>query len=300
MVCEWLLAKTIIPEQEEQESQRKSSLPHHPRHLRRVASLPDGNIVAVDRSKLLIYDSNGWQKASVTSPATLDRNNQIGWVWGIAISRENHLVVVDDRRYAKVFQDDGEYVRSFSTALPGEEIINPDNEMSVAMDTDGNFLVGDSGSGTIAIHCNTDGRVLQRIKCKMENTNRMVVNSKKEIIYCSHPKDSDHPKIVAIDHKGDEVFAFTPSVNECVSTGKVVEAGGIICDVCDNIYVSLNVKKGLYFDPYTGHIHKYSSAGSFLGCIVNRLYHPLDLAITSDSLSMIVANHNSILVFALE
>ncbi|XP_072044135.1 uncharacterized protein [Amphiura filiformis] len=297
VVCDWLLEKTIIPERE---PQRRSSAPHA-RNIRRVACLPNGDMAIVDRSKLHILDSEGNIKTPLQTSPTAERENQIGWVWGIAITQKsNQIAVVDDRRHAKVFERSGEYVRSISTTS-GDEVINQDNIMSVAMDTEDNILVGDSGSNTIAIHSNSDGRLLNRVKCdSMVDTSRMVVNSKDEIIYCSHPTDSDHPCVVAVDKCGNQIFAFTPSIEECMSPGKVVESGGIICDTCDNIYVSLNVRKGLYFDPYTGHIHKYSSAGSFLKCIANRLYHPLDLAITSDSLSMVVANRNSILVLALK
>ncbi len=255
----------------------------------------------VDRSKLHILDDQGYIKTPLQTSLAAERENQLGWVWGIAITQDsNQIVIVDDRRHGKVFRRSGEYVRSFSTSS-SDEVISSDNIMSVAMDMDDNILVGDSGGNTIAIHSNLDGRLLNRIKCHdMVDTSRMAVNSKNEIIYCSHPDESDHPLVVSIDQSGDQVFSFTPQINECLGSGQAVESGGIVCDTCDNIYVSLNVKKGLYFEPYTGHIHKYSSAGSFLKCIADGLYHPLDLALTADSLSMVVANRNSILVFTLK
>ena len=80
--------------------------------------------------------------------------------------------------------------------------------------------------------------------------------------------DTDYHTIM--HHKGNEISSFMPSTDECINTRKVEEIGGIICDVCNNIYISLNVKKELWFDPSTGHIHKYSSAGSFPECIVKR------------------------------
>ena len=83
-----------------------------------------------------------------------------------------------------------------------------------------------------------------------------------------------------------------PIVDENV-TNRWVLPQGIVCDAYDNIYVAMR----LLGENNTGHIHKYSSTGEFLGCIVKGLYSLQDMEITTDG-SLIVANWNSILIIS--
>ena len=133
--------------------------------------------------------------------------------------------------------------------------------------------------------------VLRKVKCKIGTYSNMVVNSRNQILLHVLPSSSVYSKIVAIDYSGNEVFSFTPWIDEDV-TRKGVWSGGIVCDDEDYIYIAMCVAGR----ENTGHIHKYSPTGGFLQCIAQGLYWPFDLSFSPDG-SLMIANANSVLKY---
>ena len=173
----------------------------------------------------------------------------------------------------------------------------------VVMDSEGNILVGDRARKVINIQMHPGGKEVKEIRCGEPYVGGIAVNSQKQIIYCSHEIGTVYSKVVAIDYSGDEVFSFTPRIDEDV-TGKLWTTGivsskiweeidGIVCDEFDNIYLAMSV---IGIDN-TGHIHKYNSRGKFLHCVARGLYDPCDVAIARDDGALVVANDRSILFY---
>ncbi|XP_072014845.1 uncharacterized protein [Amphiura filiformis] len=264
---------------------------YHPEHQGKelgchcITCCPNGDMVMSCNDELYLLDGDGKCKMQLISTET-DSDRKIGkYICNICVSPLGYICVVSySCRFVHVFTTEGKYIQCFT----------PDYNTSLewkylAIDTKGQLLVGDWETNMITIHTCPDGRVVNKIKCSIGYNGSMVVNSKNQILIHYHPAGSVYSKVVAIDYSGNEVFSFTPKVDEDVNGGGVV-SHGIVCDDNDNIYVAMMIS-ALVYD--TGHIHRYSPTGAFIQCIVRGLYSPLDLSMTPDG-SLVVANDKSI------
>ena len=224
----------------------------------------------------------GWDgkcKVQLTSPEA-DKQKQISYVLGIVVST-GYILVLDTTKFIKVFQQDGSYYGCFSNGC--------ENKL-IAVNRDQHVLLGDPGNKIMTFHTCPDGQLIKTNKYDVgpvSDYGSIVVNSKNQILHRFRPRDSVYSKVIASDDSGKQVFAFTPRIDEDMA-GAYVCPVGIVCDTYDNIYVAM------YAD--TGHVHKYSPTGTFLGCLAKGLPSPWDLSITHDDTSLVVANYNSILI----
>ncbi|XP_072014360.1 uncharacterized protein [Amphiura filiformis] len=273
-LCTWSLEREIKP----------------PHRAHRIACSPhNGDLVTYGRNRINIHDSDGKYKMSFT-PTEQDSNKPIR-VIDICVSPQGDILVVGAKsKFIHVFDKQGKYLHCFNTLTQGED----ENTHSIAMDREGNVLVGDSTRDIITIHTYPDGSVVKKIKCSIAIDRSMVVNNKNQILIHSDTSGSVYSKVAAIDYLGNEVFSFTPKIDEDV-TGTVVWPHGIVCDDEDNIYVAMMVS----MEENTGHIHAYSPTGTFLQCIAKGLYNPRDLSMTPDG-SLVLANQTTILIYSLQ
>ena len=254
----------------------------------RIACCPNGDmVVSGDHPGVDILDSEGEEIMCLTST---ERFQQTGYV-NIAVSPLGYILLIDHVDSTKsvwVFGLNYKYICCFDT-------LTSDNDVKlgcVAVDKEGQVLVGDTERKIITIHTCPDGRVARKIKCEIGYYPSMVVNSKNQILLHFLPSYySVYSKVAAIDYSGNEVFSFTPKIDEDV-TGEMVRPGGIVCDEKDNIYTTMSV----YGKKNTGHIHKYSPTGAFLQCIDYGLYNPSDLSFSFDG-SLMIANWKSIVKY---
>ncbi|XP_072023257.1 uncharacterized protein, partial [Amphiura filiformis] len=229
-----------------------------------------------------IHDSDGKYKMSFM-PTDQDSNQPI-CVTDICVSPQGDILVVGyGCKFIHVFDKQGKYFHCFNTLAQGEDENTHVDLQCIAIDREGNVLVGDRARDIITIHTYPDGRVVKEIKCSIAIDRSMVVNNKNQILTHSDTSGSVYSRVVAIDYSGNEVFSFTPKIDEDV-TGRVVWSRGIECDDEDNIYVAMMVSNR----NNTGHIHAYSPTGTFLQCIAKGLYYPWDLSMTPDG-SLVLA-----------
>ena len=165
---------------------------------------------------------------------------------------------------------------------------------------EGHVLVGDRARQMITIHTCPDGTLVKKVKC--DYSIALGVNSKKQILCQTSPL---HCEIKAIDYHGNEVFTFTPKIDEDLAGGKVAHVYGSVCDAKDNIYLTMLVlaeqsEDKLHYSPNTGHLHMYNPEGQYQSCIASGIEHPFGLTITPDGLHLVVANHHSILKYKVQ
>ncbi|XP_072023208.1 uncharacterized protein [Amphiura filiformis] len=280
-LCTWSLEREIKP----------------PQCAECIACSPhNGDLVTYGyrNKKIDIHDSDGKYKMSFT-PTEQDSNKPI-CVIDICVSPQGDILVVgDESKFIHVFDKQGKYLHCFKTLTKGEDENTDVRLECIAIDREGNVLVGDRKRDSITIHTYPDGRVVKKIKCSIGYNPRMVVNSKNQILIHSRPSGSMYRRrVVAIDNSGNEVFSFTPKIDEDV-TGRKVWPRGIVCDDEDNIYVAMMVLDVVY----TGHIHAYSPTGTFLQCIAKGLYYPRNLSMTPDG-SLVLANCTTIQIYSLK
>ncbi|XP_072018959.1 mitogen-activated protein kinase kinase kinase 7-like [Amphiura filiformis] len=276
---------------------------YHPEHQGKqlgcchTACCPNGDMVMASWEKLYLIDGDGKCKMPLISTET-DADRNINCVYNISVSPLGYIFVVSySCRYVHVFTVEGKYLHCFT---PDGDSNTSFKTKCLAIDREGRLLVGDREMNTITIHTCQDGKMVNKINCsKIGKNASMIVNSKNQILIHSNPvyNTARYSTVVAIDYSDNEVFSFTPKIDEDVS-GRHVRPCGIVCDDNDNIYVAMliDVQGVVVFD--TGHIHKYSPTGEFLQCIARGLFHPCDLSMTPDG-SLLVANEKSILKYTL-
>ncbi len=227
--------------------------------------------------QLYILNPDGAYKMHLTTPQD-DKKSQIGTVWSLAVTSLGDILVADDSRYMKVFNINGKYQHCFTTSQSSD----------IALDRLGNVVAGDT------VYTYPEGKFKSTLNCYGER--HIAINSRDQIIFNYFSASSIYDKIVVMDFYGNEVLTFTPEVNEDV-TDKLVIVQGIKCDVHDNIYVAMSVRRNYEVMPRTGHIHKYNPSGVFTRCIASGLQNPTDLALEQNG-SLFVADFSSILVYS--
>ena len=254
-----------------------------------IACCPNGDMVVAGSNDVFILDSNGKSIANLKStenePAKHMNSIRVVFVSPLGFI----LIAVSEGVW--VFDLRGKYLHCFDTLTPDDDPNTALHLSCIAVDKEGQVLVGDGWRDIITIHTCPDGKVVRKITCTIGNYSSMVVNSKNQILLHSSQSDSVYSKVVAIDYSGNEVFSFTPKKDEDVA-GEKVWPCGIVCDEKDNVYIAMSTSAS----HNTGHIHKYSPTGAFLQCISRGLYKPYDLSFSSDG-SLMVANIKSILKY---
>ncbi|XP_072051432.1 dual specificity protein kinase shkA-like [Amphiura filiformis] len=206
----------------------------HPKHQRkqlvcqRIASCPNGDMVVSYWEKLHLLDGDGNCKMQLRSTET-DPDRQIGRVCNICVSPLGYIFVASvSCRFVHVFTVKGKYLHCFT---PDNDSNTSFKQKCLAIDREGQLLVGDRGRGIITIHTCPDGTVVNKITCPIGNGPSKIVNGKNQILIHSQPSDSETEhmsKVVAIDYSGNKVFSFTPKVDENM-TGREVVPDGIVC-----------------------------------------------------------------------
>ncbi|XP_072043239.1 uncharacterized protein [Amphiura filiformis] len=265
---------------------------------RRIALHPNGNMVVSYMKQVHLLDGDGKYKMSLTSPETAGPWSD--YIIAVCISPQGNVYIIQRHSHiVRVFSESGTYLHSFSILTEGADPSTAVYPLCAVIDRDGNLLVSDSERGVITIHACPGGEITSHIKLKVQDTTYVmkgIVNSKKQILWYCTPIGSVYSKVVAIDYSGNELYSFTPKIEEDPDEA-CVYPGGMVCDSYDNVFIALHV----WDRANTGHIHKYSSTdGAFLECTDKRLYRPCDLSMTLDGSSIAVANLTSILIYSLE
>ncbi|XP_072037249.1 mitogen-activated protein kinase kinase kinase 9-like [Amphiura filiformis] len=264
-----------------------------PMKAKRIACCPNGDIVIGAESEVYILGGSGNRETRVTASVTPR-------IWSIAVSPQGHILTVDGTRKAKVFDERWTFSHDISTLMGDEDPRSQVEPTCMTVDKEGRILVGDFWKDILTVHSFPDGEVMIKIKCRIHSIHSTIaVNSRSQILQHFRSHGSVYSQVAAIDYLGHEVFSFTPKIDEDLSIGNNVRPRGIVCDEYDNIYTIMKASKGFKSFENTGHLHKYSPTGGFLGCLAKGLYKPSGLAITTDGSALKIADHNSILTYSL-
>ncbi|XP_072024604.1 uncharacterized protein [Amphiura filiformis] len=298
-LCSWSLDKEIHPRY-----QGKLLL------SQKVACCPNGDMVVSVGVWLYLCDSDGKSKTKLKLP---DVDADLNTIHFVCVSSLGHIcVLLDWGVFVYVFDEDGKYLHRFSTFTPQDDFTIYHNRNIIrcmTTDGDGNVLVGSCERKKITIHSCHDGEVVSTIEWvpAIGFQPRMTVNSKKQILIQFVPlaqplfgSQLTRCRVAAIDYTGKEMFRFKPRMQQYEGDTNGTDRSpprGIVCDDEDNIYIAMD--PGIFGVYNEGHIHKYSSTGTFLQCIAKGLHNPCDLSMTRDG-SLVVANIKSILIFKLK
>ena len=264
-----------------------------------VACCPNGDLVIADVSKLYLLKRSCSDSTTITVPALVDQEKQLGYVSGIAVSQQGHIIVVDNTRFVKLFNSKGRFNHCFSTETVEDAPSRHGIELScVTIDKEDHILVGDRWRGIVTVHKCPSGDVLKRVACSLVLScyNSIVVNSNLQIMCHFQSNDVCH-RIVTIDYSGPGQSAAVSLKMPEGMTILGVWQRGIACDRDDNLYMAMKVAQGA---DVINTVHKYSPTGEFLGAITDKIYFPYNLALSSDGKSLIVANDKSVLIYSLK
>ncbi len=260
-----------------------------------IAFHTNGDIVVAYGQQPHLLDSDGNHKRSLNIPDTAKKWTH--FITSVSISPQGHVYIAECHSYLiRVFSESGAYLHNFSTLRKGDPS-TPANPIGTIIDREGNLLVIDRIHG-ITIHTCPSGEIIGHIQYKVYARYVRIgcaVNSKNQILLHYTPKDTKYSRVVAIDYSGNELYSFTPKIDQDVSKDCVYGCG-IVCDSNDNVIIVSRV----FPTSHTGHIHMYSPTGTFIKCIAKGLYFPRNLSITQDGSSIAVANENSVLIYSPE
>ncbi len=245
-----------------------------------------GHLGDVESTDQLIHvGSNESSGSQVITDQVVNNTKRIGKVVEDITTSSSGFLAVYDVRKVKIFHHEGTYQHNFNTSLETHPKSLRPGLKCVAIDKNGNVIVGDWKGGLLTIH-NMNGELMGTLQTKnMEYLSRICcMNRKRHILCCCDPLGAVYPEVTVLDYSGEQVGKFMPKIE---TTGdEEVKAMGLVVDAHDNIYVALCLLRGRFKLNNSGHIHKYSPSGVFIGCISKGLYSPCDLALTKDVLTV--------------
>ncbi|XP_071786898.1 uncharacterized protein [Asterias amurensis] len=235
------------------------------------ASLPGDEMAVADfmNSRVVIYDTTGHQKKIINLPK---RPESIA-------AFKNQLVIVDETNSVKMYNRNGNKMFEFHT-VPHSEVGKTSVDLqSVAVIKD-TIMVGDVKRSVITKHRSSDGSLIDTVSVQTRPLYLAIDNKDRVVFGGGIPPQVD---IVGVD-------GGTLSIYPKIDSQLVKSCRGVCCD-SSAIYIAVDNK-----DFNTGHIHRYDTRGRFLSCIVQGLYNPGGISLTSDGQQLAVAD-NSVKIY---
>ncbi|XP_071787520.1 E3 ubiquitin-protein ligase TRIM33-like [Asterias amurensis] len=235
------------------------------------ACIPGDEIAVADlgKSRVVIYDTEGHQKKTIKLPQR-----------PMAVAAfKNQLVIVDVTNSVKMYNRNGNTMFEFHTVPHSEVGKTPVNLCSVAVIKD-TIMVGDVGRSVITKHGSSDGSLIDTVSVQTKPC-FLAIDSKDRVVVSDDDRQVD---IVGVD--GATLISIYPKID----SQQVKSCRGVCCD-SSAIYIAVgNGYKS------SGHIHQYDTQGRFLSCIVQGLYNPGGISLTSDGQQLAVAD-NSVKIY---
>ncbi|XP_071786897.1 E3 ubiquitin-protein ligase TRIM56-like [Asterias amurensis] len=236
------------------------------------AAIPGDEVAVADYENrgVVIYDTTGHQKKTIDLPQG-----------PLAVAAfKNQLVIVDETNSVKMYNRKGNKMFEFHT-VPHSEVGKTSVHLrSVAILKD-TIMVGDVMRSVITKHRSSDGSLIDTVSVQTEPY-YLAIDSKDRILVSGERQQVD---IVGLT--GTTLFSINPNIN----SRQVTYCRGVCCD-SSTIYIA--VDNG---DYNTGHIHQYDTRGRFLSCIVQGLYDPGGISLTSDGQQLAVADWKSVKIY---
>ena len=284
---EWHLKTVIKAEQHEGK----------PLLITKIACCPNGEIAATEstatykRITILTPDHDAEDVQTYRRRVFRETDDEIR-TKDLLVSKEGHVIQVQTDRVA-IFDRNLKQIQEFSVQSAG----NDPNEvylLSGTIDRKDNLLLYDRQR--VIIHKLPSGKLVNTLRLKLtigsDSSVFMTRNHENHILF-HHFYSSRlvYSQVVAVDQEGNEVFSFSPRIDENI-TNKWVWAEGIACDAYGNIYVGMRVLG----EGATGHIHKYDPTGAFIGCLIKGLNKLSGLGITPNG-SLVITDLDSIRIY---
>ena len=191
----------------------------------------------------------------------------------IAINKRGELVVIEhSEACVSVFTASGEKIRSFGTRGSGKRQF--ENSNGVAVDSEGNIFVADTGNNRIQ-KFTEEGLFLREVDCK---PNGIAFNSSNGKLYVS---DLDHYQVVILNSDLTFSSAFG---GEGKDKGKFECPGGIAFDSIGNVFVA---------DVANSRIQVFTAEGKFLRIVEKsrgELMWPVGVAVNTEGVTFISEN----------
>ena len=193
---------------------------------------------------------------------------------------QNQLVIVDETNSVKMYNRNGNKMFEFHT-VPHSEVGKTSVDLwSVAVIKD-TIMVGDMKRSVITKHRSSDGSLIDTVSVQTK-PRFLAIDSKDRVVVGG----GNRQQLDFVDVNGTLLFSINPKIN----SQQVTSCGGVCCD-SSAIYIAV----GNDYD--TGHIHQYDTQGRFLSCIVQGLYFPCGISLTSDGQQLAVADYESVKIY---
>ncbi|XP_038065287.1 E3 ubiquitin-protein ligase TRIM56-like [Patiria miniata] len=244
---------------------------------RGVAVCPDGRIAVADMglwTRGITFFTSDWTYEAFIKFADKPRD---------VASIDDRIVVADNTAAVKVYDAQRSLAFRFVTTPPGTDTKTPVNIVSVAVKKDGVIVVGDVERKVVTEHRSTDGELLRTIPTNVPPYFLDVGETDKLLL-----SGLDTGDVEEIDGVGTAKFTVRP----VIAGEDQVSCGGVCYGEEGNFYVVVHGK-----ESHIGHVHQYTSAGEFLGCVAQDLYDPNGIALTTRG-ELAVADCFSVKVYA--
>ncbi|XP_022088844.1 E3 ubiquitin-protein ligase TRIM71-like [Acanthaster planci] len=244
---------------------------------RGVACFSNGDIVVTDTTlkRLTVFKSSGQYKTSV---AQGDDQHHLKAPWGVAVSC-NDLLYVTDKEKVKVFDNNLQPIRSFTTSREDSEGLSKSSNTGIAVDKQ-RLAVADRSRNTISVY-GVDGSF---VTCAInDNIDYYVAIGKNDsLIFAQY----EGKKLLCIDFNGEEVFSVGVFFNS-----RPAKPTGVLCDDSGDIYVAVHSTK-------VGNcaVQHYDSSGAFVATVAEGLYNPIEMTFNHAG-DVVVADRHSIKIF---
>ena len=278
-----------------------------------LAISSDGNIAVAEHrlERVYLFDEEGIHKSTMRFDNT-KKETKLLYPTDVAFTSPQHLAVVDQTRFVKIFDKEGAFLYSFTIKGGTDRQEERPKAYSIEVASDGQILVGDVRRKVITIHKELDstwewiGKVVLDIEPHFlaigdfqNGHQNYQQNGGHHVLVC----DWKSGLVKAVDLAAAEDSAIIFQIDSFTVDGYHGLPKGVAFDN-DNQRFFLAVsrlddstnKKNVYIN--TGHIHEYSNSGQFQRCICKGLNHPRGMRWHKGTLY--IANTYSVVILRVE
>ncbi|XP_038051266.1 protein lin-41-like [Patiria miniata] len=241
-----------------------------------VAVYADGSIVIADTegNRLVTLGPEG---QFIRVHPSNDRPGCVDNPTGVAIDKDDQLLVLDDNISLKFLNRDEKLVRQFTPFAESGGVPS-----CIAVDGDGQTAIGDEENEIISIFT-SDGSAVKTIQAPMIG-DYLTIDSKNNLLYTNFSEK----KLLSLDYHGNPVI----SMDTVGEDGKPIHPSGVCCDSAGDIYVSAQSSPEIE----CGEIHHYDPEGRYKGRVIQGLCNPFGVIFTPSG-DLVVADGVSVKIF---
>ncbi|XP_072043563.1 uncharacterized protein [Amphiura filiformis] len=253
-----------------------------------IAVCNNGDIVVTDHrattTKAYLFNSNGKYQFTFQSHLT-NPNGKLLYPMRVAVTGGD-ILISDTSKLVKIFDFSGDYLNSLSTAAAECDSTTKYCTYGIAVTPSGVVGAGDIKRRVVTLRNTTDEQLVKMVPISIQPYH--LACDRDNNVWAS---DCFASKVIRLSGNGD----VTCCIDSFKVDGKTGAPYGVVCNE-DLVYIAVKEINEMHQHiPNTGHIHRYTIGGQYLGCIIRHMNAPCGIAISNGKL--FVANSKSVLVY---